>query len=170
MKFSRNYTINGVIAPIIGIFFLLGAIFALPSTQDQLPNRLALILGVFALIFSLPQLVNERKPTSSVPTVAETLISIIIVATISYAASSIVSSVVKKEPWVWIDLAVFLFIIAVIIYFLERYPPDITIWLAPFIVVGLAYGLIVRVLKSKLSKERIDKIAKQWFGSRTYST
>ena len=55
MKFTRNYnSIGAIIAPIIGIFYLLGAIFIL--AENQLGNRLTLALSVFALIFTLPNL------------------------------------------------------------------------------------------------------------------
>lgn len=53
MKFVRNYnSIGAIIAPIIGIFYLLGVIFIVP--RDRLDNRLMLALSVFALIFALP--------------------------------------------------------------------------------------------------------------------
>ncbi|MGA8914291.1 MAG: hypothetical protein WCF06_05440 [Nitrososphaeraceae archaeon] len=88
------------------------------------------------------------------------MISIIVVATILYAASSIISSVIKKEPWIWFDLAMFFFISGVTIYFLANFPPDITVWLVPVIVAGLGYGLTVRVLKSKITRERPNEITK----------
>jgi len=163
MKFQRNYSVYTIIAPIIGIFFLLGAVFALPSTIDQLGNRLVLVLGVFALIFTLPQIANEIKPPSSAPTVADTLISIIIVATIAYAISSIISPAIKRESWILMDLTTFFIMSGIVIYFLANYPLDIVMGLIPLMMTALGYGLFVRIIKSKIFRKSHGKL--KWYTS-----
>ncbi len=66
--FYRNYTIGIVIVPLVTIFFLLGAIFIFENSSDSIGNRLALALGIFALIFTLPEIINSMKPQTSGPT------------------------------------------------------------------------------------------------------
>lgn len=154
MKFTRNYNSTGaIIAPIIGIFYLLGAIFIL--ARDQLGHRLTLALSVFALIFTLPQFVKDLKPVTSTPTVADALIGIIIVAAIGYTVSSVISSVVKSRSGRFIDIFVFFVISSIAVYFLVQYPPDIYVWLIPVILLGLGYGLIIQVVRSRKDAKKV---------------
>jgi hypothetical protein len=151
VSFTRNYTsYYSVVGPLIGIFYLLGAIFMLNS--DQLSNRLVLALAVFALIFTLPQLVSVMKPPSSTPTLADNMIGSIILSTIAYTATSVVASAAISRRWalLW-DLLVFLAVSAtVLIFFLsQKYSADINMWIIPVILVGLGYGLFIRIVKTR---------------------
>jgi hypothetical protein len=93
LSFNRNYTISGVIIPILAIFFLLGGIFIFQSNSDNISNRLALTLSVFALIFSLPEIIKSLKPeTTFGPSIADSLLSIIVIGAISYTISSVIGS------------------------------------------------------------------------------
>jgi len=156
MKFIRNYnSIGAIIAPIIGIFYLLGAIFIL--TGDQLGNRLTLALSVFALIFTLPQFVKDLKPLTSTPTVADVLIGIIIVAAIGYTVSSVIYSVIRTRSRRFIDRIAFIVIAGIAFYVLVNYPLDIGLWLIPVVILGLGYGLIIQAVRSKKDhKKRIN--------------
>jgi hypothetical protein len=73
-------------------FHLLGAIFILDNTADNIGNRITLSLGVFALIFTLPQIVDQMKSVTNGPTVDDSLLSIIIVSSVEFAISSVISS------------------------------------------------------------------------------
>ncbi len=120
-------------------------------------------MGVFALIFTLPQIANEIKPPSSAPTVADTLISIIIVATIAYAISSIISPAIKRESWILMDLTTFFIMSGIVIYFLANYPLDIVMGLIPLMMTALGYGLFVRIIKSKIFRKSHGKL--KWYTS-----
>jgi hypothetical protein len=163
--FHRNYTILAIIIPIIAIFFLLGAIFILDI--EELGNRLTLSLGVFALIFTLPDVIERMKPQIlQIPSVAESLISIIIISTIAFTVSSIISNVssIKQHPtaWIWIDRIIFFGISGIIIYYMVNYRPDLTIWLLPLILFGLGYGLLVRIFKGKEKTSPSKGNSKRW--------
>jgi hypothetical protein len=144
VNFTRNYTSSyDVISPLIGIFYLLGAIFVLDSGKEQLSNRLVLALAVFALIFTLPQIVSGMKVVSSSPTIADNLIEGIILSTIAFTASSVVASAISHKAVLW-DLVVFLIVSVVVIsLMLQKYPLDA--WIIPVILVGLGYGLFIRI-------------------------
>jgi hypothetical protein len=163
ITFQRNNlipTINTtiIIIPLLAIFFLLGTIFMLESTTDHLSNKLAVTIGIFGFLFSFTPIINEVKPsrTLGVLTVADFLIAILLIATIIFSTSSVISSsssIRKRYPrhWVWIDRIVFVFVSIVIIYFSFFYPSDITLWLVPFILFGLGYGLLIRLFRSKIA-------------------
>jgi len=117
--------------------------------EDVDEIRLTLALSVFALIFTLPQFVKDLKPVTSTPTVADALIGIIIVAAIGYTVSSVISSIVKSRSGRFIDIIVFFVISGIALYFLVQYPPDIYGWLIPAILLGLGYGLIIQIVRSR---------------------
>lgn len=120
--FQRNYTISIVIIPILAIFFLLGAIFIFDFEDrvDLVSSRMALTLGIFALIFTLPEIINSMKPVTSGPTIADSLLSIIVISTISFTVSSALSNSSTIRNWFpkhysWIDGIVFLIVSGIVI-------------------------------------------------------
>jgi hypothetical protein len=162
-EFKRNYTILQIIIPLLAIFFLLGAIFIFENSSDNIGNRLTLTLGIFALIFTLPEVIDSMKPQTSGPTIADTMFSIIIIATIAFTISSVISSSSIIRNWFprhhsWIDGIVFLIVAGIVIAYFSTYPIYITLWLVPIIVFGLGYGLLLRTLGIKITKP-----LKTWF-------
>jgi hypothetical protein len=160
LNFKRNSSVAIILVPLIAIFFLLGAIFIFESNTD-ISNRLTLTIGVFAVIFSLPEIINSGRPFTSAPTIADSMLSIIIIATITFTASSVLSSssvIQNRFPnhWRWIDRIVFLFVSGVVIaYFVfSDYPKTIMAWLAPLIIFALGYGLLLKITKVKISTIR----------------
>lgn len=153
IEFKRNYSISNIVLPIFSIFYLLGAVFIFKNSD--ISNRLVLTLGVFALIFSLPSIINSMKPTTSVPTIADSLLSIIVFATIAFTISSVISSssvVQKRFPrhYSWIDGLLFILVSIIVISLLRNYDPSITIWLIPVLLLGLGYGLLIRISKTEI--------------------
>jgi hypothetical protein len=167
IDFKRNYTISTIIIPLVAIYYLLGAIFIFKSS-DSMSNILALTLGIFALIFTLPEIINSMKPQTTSPTIADSMLSTIILSTIAFTVSSIISSSPIIQKWFprhysWIDGLVFAIVAGfVILYF--KFLFDTTIWwLVPVIVFGLGYGLLLRLLGFKIDRPIIEIIR----GSRT---
>lgn len=62
IELARNHSISIVIIPLLAIFYLLGAIFIFEISSDNIGNIIALTLGIFALIFTLPEIINSMKP------------------------------------------------------------------------------------------------------------
>jgi hypothetical protein len=154
LDFKRNHSIAIVVIPLLASFFLLGAIFIFDASTD-IGNRLAVTLGVIALIFTLPEIINIEKPSSSGPTIADSMISIIIIAAISFTVSSIISSNSKVQSkfkhWLWIDRLVYFLVSSIIIYYFVfiDYPTNIKIWLIPLLLFALGYGLLLNLKRKK---------------------
>jgi hypothetical protein len=114
---------------------------------------------VFALIFTLPEVINSMKPFASGPTIADSLLTVIIIASIAYTLGSVISSnsmIKERAPLLyrWTDKIVFLLISGTVIGYLGTYPLDIVLWLIPVILFGLGYGLLLRIvgIRPKVSK------------------
>jgi hypothetical protein len=157
--FKRNYTVATITVPMLAIFYLLGAIFILESTMDQLTIRLAITLGIFVFLFTFTPIINQMKPPSTVPTVADSLVILILFATIAFSVSSVISGspvIRNKFPQgsIWIDRIVFLVVSAIIVWYFAvyKYSPEITIWIVPVIVFGLGYGLLLRTSGLKITR------------------
>jgi hypothetical protein len=157
---ERDHTIAVIIIPILSIFYLLGATFMFEQTKrdsnDAIGNRLLLTLGIFALIFTLPQILDQMKPETSASTVGDSLLSIIVVASIAFTVSSIITSTSTIKRWfpsrfTWIDGITFIIISIVVILLLWNYNLYITLWLVPIIIFGLGYGLLLRILGLKIN-------------------
>jgi hypothetical protein len=153
IDFKRNYSVAAITIPIVAIFYLLGANFVMRT--NQLPNRLAITLGVFAFLFAFIPIVNQMKPptTTNVPTIADLLITLILTATITYTVSSVIASspVIRNKfskESILIDGVAFLLVSAVAIGYIisSSFPFDILIWLTPTVLFGLGYGLLLRLL------------------------
>jgi hypothetical protein len=160
-NFSRNFTILTLVIPILAIFYLLGALFIFENSGDQIGNRLALTLGIFALIFTLSELINPMKPQTSTPTIGDSLLSIIIISTIVFTISSIISSSPVVQKWFprrygWIDGIIFIIISGLVVVLLWNYNSSVTFWLVPIIIIGLGYGLLLRILGVKITKPLWD--------------
>jgi hypothetical protein len=162
--FFRNFSIAIVIIPLIAIFFLLGAIFIFENSTDSIGNRLTLTLGIFALIFTLPEIIDAYKPQTSAPTIADSMLSLIIISTIAFTVSSIISSSPIIHKWFpkhhsWIDTSAFVLIsIFVMAYFNNYLFDDEMWWLVPLIIFGLGYGLLLRVFGIKIDKPLISTL------------
>jgi hypothetical protein len=158
VDFERNYTILILVIPLIAIFYLLGAIFIFDNTMDQIGSRLTLTLGIFALIFTLPDIINSMKPEVAVgPTIADSLLSLIIIATIVFTISSIISSSPVIQKWFprhhrWIDVGIFILMSGFVVTLLWNYSTSIIHWLVPIIILGMGYGLLLKVLGLKITK------------------
>lgn len=161
IDFDRNYTIATLTIPLFAIFFLLGAIFIFKNSADNIGNRLTLTLGIFALLFTLPDLIDINKPQTSTPTIADSMLSIIIIATIAFTISSIISSSSTIQKWfpkrhTWIDGIVFGIVSGFVIIYFNKYLFDNQLWwLVPIILFGLGYGLLLRALGIKINKPLI---------------
>jgi hypothetical protein len=153
IDFKRNYSIAAIIIPIVTIFYLLGANFVMRT--NELPNRLVITLGVFAFLFAFIPIVTLMKPmtTTTVPSIADLLITLILTATITYTVSSVIASTPAirnkfSKDSILIDGLAFLLVSAIVIGYIvfSRYPFDIVIWLTPSVIFGLGYGLLLRLL------------------------
>jgi hypothetical protein len=136
---KRNHTQLSIIVPLISVFFLVGSIFIL--NVGDVSERLTLTLGVFAFIFTLTPIIDAAKPiTTNVPTIADLIITLLIVSTIAFSISSVINSKVERK---WLDKVVFLFIISIITIFGILYYPGVSVWLVPVIIFALGYGFII---------------------------
>jgi hypothetical protein len=153
LSFKRNNSIYGIIIPILAIFFLLGGIFIFEPKPDNIGNRLTLTLGIFALMFSLPEIIKTLKPEIILgPTIADTLVSIIVIATISYTVSSVIGTKLggrrRWKKWLkkWVDTIVFVFVsIYVIISLLfNEYSIGNKLLVGSIVILGLGYGLLLQ--------------------------
>jgi hypothetical protein len=156
-ELNRGYDIAAILIPLLAIFYLLGAIFVFESKPENTGNRLALSLGIFALTFTLPGIINSMKPAAPGPTIADTLLSIIVIAAIAYTISTVIgssSALRKRFPrrHTWIDGIVFLFVSSIVIFYFASsfYPIEITVWLFPVIIFGLGYGLLLKTSEIKI--------------------
>ncbi|HEX6646594.1 MAG TPA: hypothetical protein VF047_05390, partial [Nitrososphaeraceae archaeon] len=158
VDFNRNFSILIITVPLFAIFFLLGAIFIFENSSDGITTRLTLTLGIFALIFTLPGVIDSMKPQASGPTIADSMLSIIIIATISFTISSIVSnsSIVKHwfpKRYSWADGIIFIIVSGFVVSYFIQYVSDAEIWwIIPLIIFGLGYGLLLKVLGVKGSR------------------
>jgi hypothetical protein len=152
------------VVPLLSIFYLLGAVFIFENTGDYIGNRLILTLGVFAVIFTLPQIIDSMKPSKPSPTLADSLLSIIIIGTIVFTISSVISnsSVLRRKfpkGSIWLDGIAFFIVSAIVIFLLYMYSFNIIIWVIPMIrsndMCGLGYGLLLRIFGLKISKPLI---------------
>jgi hypothetical protein len=161
-NFNRAYSIATVTVPIVAIFYLLGAIFLFENSSENIGKRLTLTLGIFALIFTLPNIINSLKPLTSSPTIADSMLSIIIIAAIAFTISSILSSSSILQKWFprrysWIDGIVFIIISGFVISYFSNYLFDSELWwLIPLIIFGLGYGLLLRALGVKIKRPLLN--------------
>jgi hypothetical protein len=168
-NFYRNYSIAIIVIPLFSIFFLLGAIFIFENSSDNIGNRLALTLGIFALLFTLREIIDSMKPETSAPTIADSMLSIIIISTIAFTISSIISSSSTIQRWFpkhhsWIDGIVFVIVARFVITYFNKYLLDSQLWwLVPLIIFGLGYGLLLRTLGIKVNKPliRFSRVSKE---------
>jgi hypothetical protein len=192
LTFNRNYTISSVIIPILAIFFLLGGIFIFESNSENISNRLALTLSVFALIFSLPEIIKSLKPEITLgPSIADSLLSVIVIGAISYTISSVIGSKLDtkeskpdtkeskiksnlsklktKEWWQkWLDMIVFVFVAIVVIGLFLNYPYSVQnkLLIGSIILVGLGYGLLFKKDLNILSRTHRFMSMFKFIGSR----
>jgi hypothetical protein len=159
VPFYRSNTMITIVLPLISIFYLLGAIPILGNTADQIAIRVTITIGIFAFLFAFTPIINSMKPaviSSKVPTVADFLVTIIIVATIAYTISSVIggSPIMAKRSSMTakLDPLVYVLIAGITVYQCTVYPFDITVRLVPIVLFGLGYGLLFRINRQKLKR------------------
>jgi hypothetical protein len=167
---ERNYPAQlAIILPLLSIFLLLGAIFIFDFEDpvDLVSSRLVLTLGIFALIFTLPEVINSMKPSTEGPTIADSMLSIIIIATIAFTISSTLSSSSIVRHWfpknyTWIDRVVFIIVSGIVVVYFNKYIFDVALWwLVPLIIFGLGYGLLLKLLGLKIKGPLFGKRKKK---------
>ena len=178
LKFERTAgTYLGIVFPVLAIFLLLGAILIFDSSPDYVGDRLTLTLGIFALIFTLPDIVNALKPTFAGITIADTLLGIIVVATIAYTIGSSISSYRinlatssnrgevpgrdKLKPiWSRIDKTAFVIVAIIVIanFVLNNYPIVLSLLLILFILLALGFGLMLQISGVRIRKPLFSTI------------
>jgi len=90
------------------------------------------------------------------------VLSIIIIATIAFTISSIISSSSIIQKWfpkhyTWIDGIVFVIVSGFVITYFNKYLIDSQLWwLVPLIIFGLGYGLLLRALGIMINKPLIQ--------------
>lgn len=171
IDFKRSSSIYVIIIPLLVIFYLLGAIFVVENTAEQLTVRVTITLGVFAFLFTFTPIVTQIKPNTSAPTIFDSLITFALVATIAFTVSSVIGSrpFIKnkfgKDP-VWIDRISFFIVSTIIIVFWYftfstfQYHKNLILWYPSLLILlivlsGLGYGLLLR-MKLGRSKQRIN--------------
>jgi hypothetical protein len=145
ITFERNYTIQAILIPIIAIFFLLGSIFVLKTLSEDLSNRLVLTLSIFAFIFTFTPIIDGIKPTNIFSlTIADFLITVLIVATIAFSVSSVIASVYGR---IWIDKVMLIFVVILILSYGYQfsYGGPTAWWVFPIIILGLGYGFLLKI-------------------------
>lgn len=167
VEFERNpYVAAGLYLPLFGVFFLLGAVLILENDPEQLSNKLAISIGVFAFIFAFTQIDALKPATSGLPTIADMMIFSAAIATIAYGISSAVSiSLLKTRYRRWpIDGAIFISMsIFISIFFISQtnYPPEMIAAMLLIIITGLGYGIALRFLlsrhKSRLKARQVGR-------------
>ncbi len=135
---------------LVTVFLLLGGVFVLENTVEQLRNKLTITLGIFAFIFVLNQIIQPMKPIAEdYPTLADVLLFILMIGVIFYSVSSIIScrySWYRGAKPFFIDFGAFLaIIIAAGLIISLYYPQEISVWLVPWIIFALGYGLLMRL-------------------------
>jgi len=152
IEFERNpYVAAGLYLPLFGVFFLLGAVLILENNTDQLTNKLAISIGVFAFIFAFTQIDALKPSTSGAPTISDMLIFSAAIATITYGVSSAVSVSLLETRYesLPIDLIIFVGVslfISLLFISQTNYPPEIVAVMLLIVVAGLGYGIAVRFL------------------------
>lgn len=129
------------------------------NSSDLIGNRLALTLGIFALIFSLPTIIDSMKPQTSSPTIADSLLSLIIIVTIAFTISSSmsISSTGLAKHYALIDGIVLIIVSGMVIIYFGNFIRDPSLWwLVSVLIVGLGYGLLLRVLGMRVTVSIVD--------------
>jgi hypothetical protein len=88
------------------------------------------------------------------------MLSVIVIATIAFTISSILSSSSVMQKWFpehykSIDPIVFVIVAGMIIVYFSNFQIDISIWLIPVILFGLGYGLLLRTFGIKIDRPLI---------------
>ena len=89
------------------------------------------------------------------------MLSIIIIGTIAFTGSSIISSSSTIQKWFpkyhnWIDAIAFVIVSGFVIVYFNNYLVNSQIWwIVPLVVFGLGYGLLLRILGVKINKPLI---------------
>ena len=170
ITFERNFVASlAILFPVISIFFLIGAVFIFDNTIENVPNRLLLTLGIFALIFTLPDYLDAAKPLSPYSSIAEYLLGAIMLATIVFSISSVlsISPVIVhklKNKLLIVDAIAFLAVAAISItaflpsffYFL---PVHISIIISLILLLGLGYGLGLRIMGMGITYRLLERLS-----------
>lgn len=180
----NDYIKYTILVPLLATFYLLGAIFIVTNTSnDQLTIRLTITFAVFAFLFTFTSVVNQYKPAvvRNSLTVADSLMTLIILSTIFFTISSVIGrrysgiviSVNLRSKYVsrlrlfsnpqyevnvsaLMDVMAFFIVTAILLwrFFTLTYPNEIIELLAPIILLGMGYGLLVRFISSQQRKRQ----------------
>ena len=111
----------------------------------------------FALIFTLPEIIDSMKPMTTSPTIADSMLGLIVISTITFTISSVIRSNSAIQKWFpkyeWIDGIAFAVVSGFVILYFRQYLFDNTLWwLVPIIMFGLGYGLLLKLYGFKINK------------------
>jgi hypothetical protein len=159
IDFARSSSTYVIIIPLLVIFYLLGAIFILENIGDQLTIRVTITLGVFAFLFAFIPIVTPIKPSTSAPTVFDSLITLALIATIAFTVSSVVGSrpFIKNrfgEDAVWIDIISYILVSLIVLSFFvfNNYQYSTVGLILTIVLGGLGYGLLSRMILRRKRK------------------
>lgn len=145
ISFDRNDTSYREIQIVIALmFFPLGAILLLGNKIEDLTNRLALAIGVFAFIFTLTPIIDSVKPlTFGKMSIADFSIVIALVAAISFMVFSVLYYRFKT---IFIDIAAFGIVAAFAVFLLGQYQLNFPFWFIPLLIFELGFGLLIKII------------------------
>ncbi|HEX7034053.1 MAG TPA: hypothetical protein VF172_13725, partial [Nitrososphaera sp.] len=154
----------GIMAPIVAGFFLLGATTILRHSISELAVKMTIVVGVFALIFSVTPLISDRAPFSyGLYTAADGLVTALLVMNLVYAILAIISYRYEKtrgrhEYLVGLVVGLAVILLAIPFKWEEAYP------LIFLFLLGLSYGFVTRPAWSMIGaklKWKKDKTSKR---------
>lgn len=162
IKIGRNlFQMFGIMTPIVGGFFLLGATTILRNSTDELAVKMTIIIGLFALVFSITPLITDKKPfTYGLYTTADGLITALLTMNVLYAAFAIISYRYPKNngrfEYLGFALGIPIVLLAIPFKWDEAWQ------LIALIVLGLGYGFITRPLWPRTKAGLRGHFMKNW--------
>lgn len=163
-KYNFGAPIYLVTVPLFAIFFFLGATFVFKSSLiDQLAARFAITIGMFTFLFTFSPIIDKQKPAiiNGIPTVADFLVTAIILSTIAYTIGSAIGYNTRRVRGALIvDIIIFVIMAGFISVFVNLYKITIEPWQIIIIILGLGYGLIGQLFQEK-KYEREEKEEKK---------
>jgi hypothetical protein len=156
--FEREYTLKRdientnillIIIPIFAVFALVGATPIIKTTN--ITERLALTLGVAALIFALQTTVNSVKPLTPVNTIIDFLTLSLIFAVVLFTIGSMIGWWLElRRPYHDIVATAAAILAVTIFYYIYWYDGTTApLWIYLY-VIFLSYGLIVKLYLLKI--------------------
>ena len=144
-----------VILPIFGVFFLLGATLSVGVTKEHFKNRLTVYLSSFVFIVGFFYTLGSWVPLRFGFTIAELLVVALTLGTVALVVSSFISAALSTHPRrvgisILTDVLAVLFIFSLLLFFFTIPYAGALLFSIPFpnwlfIVIGLMYGLLLRL-------------------------